>query len=306
MERDHHTLPFSRYLREAADKLSLPDDEIAGLLRPERIVEVSVPLRRAGKLELYHGYRVQHSSQRGPYKGGLRYHPAVDMDEIITLASLMTWKNAVANLPLGGAKGGIGVDPKQLSPTELEALTRAFTRRIADVIGPDKDIPAPDVNTNPQIMDWLRDEYEQIVGQAAPGVVTGKPLERGGSAGRVEATGRGGQIVLDTIVKKLGRAPTDLTVAIQGFGNVGVHLALALESAGYQVVALSDSTGGIYHPEGLRIEETYQAIHWRDEQLQKTCYCAPGSCKLDDCRMVSNEELLELDVDILAPAAIDN
>ena len=298
--------PVDGYLRTAASRLKLGDDELAVLLAPERIVEVTVPLERQGKIELFHGYRVQHSSRRGPYKGGLRYHPDVDLSEARLLASLMTWKNAVLDLPLGGGKGGIGVDPATLSSAELEQLTRAFTRRIAPVIGPEQDIPAPDVNTNPQIMDWIRDEYEGVVGHSALGVVTGKPLEAGGSAGREQATGEGGVTVLLQTLKKLGRAPTGMRVAVQGFGNVGAHLALALEREGFTVVAVSDSVGGIYHPEGLHVKETYHAIRWGGETLQKTCYCAPGGCSLEDCQVLTNQDLLELNVDILAPAAIDN
>lgn len=299
-------LAVDHYLKAAARHLGLAADELAVLSTPERTVEVTIPLERGGKTSLYHGYRIQHSSRRGPYKGGLRYHPDIDMHEARLLASLMTWKNGVLDLPLGGGKGGIAVDPTGLSKEELEALTRAFTRRIAAVIGPEQDIPAPDVNTNPETMAWIRDEYEKVLGKPAPGVVTGKPVEAGGSAGREQATGEGGVTVLLEVLKNLGKKPENLQVAVQGFGNVGAHLALALEREGFRVVALSDSHGGIYHPKGLHIEETYQAIHWRSEDLQHTCYCTPGGCSLEDCRALTNAELLELEVDILAPAAIDN
>jgi len=299
-------LSVDTYINEAARHLKLRPDELELLHTPERVIEVAVPLRRRGKTEIYRGYRIQHSSALGPYKGGLRYHPDVSMDEARILASLMTWKCAVAGLPFCGGKGGIAVDPSTLSEKELEALTRAYIRLIADTIGPDKDVPAPDVNTNPKVMAWIRDEYEKIVGKKAPGVVTGKAIEDGGSEGREEATGEGGAIVLAHIIKNEKFRMKNIRVAIQGFGNVGSHLALALERMGANVVAISDHSGAIYHPEGLKVHDTLNSVHWEGKKLARTCHCAAGGCKIDDCHKLTNQELLELPVDVLVPAAIDN
>jgi glutamate dehydrogenase/leucine dehydrogenase len=313
-------LSVDTYINEAAKYLDLKAGELEMLHTPERVIEVSLPLKRQGGIEIYRGYRIQHSSALGPYKGGLRYHPDICMDETRILASLMTWKCAVAGIPFGGGKGGIAVDPSTLSAKELEELTRTFVRRLADFIGPEKDVPAPDVNTTPQIMAWVRSEYEKIVSRGssvagrqsstkqikAPGVVTGKAIKDGGSQGREEATGEGGAMVLSHVVTSCKLKVASLKVAIQGFGNVGSHLALALERMGCRIVAISDCDGGIYHPEGLKIKDTLKSVHWDGEKLQNTCHCVPGGCKLDDCRKMTNEELLELDVDVLAPAAIDN
>ena len=299
-------LSVDTYINEAARHLKLRPSALARLHTPERVIEVSVPLRRGDNTELYRGYRIQHSSALGPYKGGLRYHPDVSMDEARILASLMTWKCAVAGVPFGGGKGGIAVDPSTLSEKELEALTRGFIRRIADFIGPDKDIPAPDVNTNPQVMAWIKDEYEKVAGRKALGVVTGKAIKDGGSEGREEATGEGGAIVLGKIAQELGFKNHELRIAIQGFGNVGSHLALALERLGCKIVAISDHDGAISHPEGLKVHDTMNSVHWEGKKLAHTCHCAPGGCKVGDCRRMTNKEMLELDVDVLVPAAIDN
>lgn len=299
-------LSVDTYINEAARHLKLRPGELERLHTPERVIEVSIPLKRKGITELYRGYRIQHSSALGPYKGGLRYHPDVSMDEARILASLMTWKCAVAGIPFGGGKGGIAVDPSTLSDRELETLTRAFVRRLSYSIGPEKDIPAPDVNTSPKIMAWVKDEYEKIVGRRSPGVVTGKSIEDGGSEGREEATGEGGAIVLKHIIKNAKLSIKNLRVAIQGFGNVGSHLALALERMGAKIVAVSDRDGAIYHPEGLKIHDTMNSVHWEGKKLTQTCHCAPSGCKLGDCHRTTNNELLELDVDVLVPAAIDN
>ncbi len=299
-------LSVDTYINEAARHLKLRPGELERLHTPERVIEVSIPLKRKGKVELYRGYRIQHSSSLGPYKGGLRYHPDVSMDETRILASLMTWKCAVAGIPFGGGKGGIAVDPSTLDEKELETLTRAFVRRLSYSIGPEKDIPAPDVNTNPKIMACVKDEYEKIVGRRSPAVVTGKSIEDGGSQGREEATGEGGAIVLKHIISNLKLKINNLSVAIQGFGNVGAHLALALERMGAKVVAVSDHDGAIYHPEGLKIHDTLNSVKWEGKKLTQTCHCAPGGCKLGDCHRMTNGELLELDVDVLVPAAIDN
>jgi len=300
----HQSTP-NRYLARAGKLLKINRDILNELLTPERVFEVSLPLKRRGRTETFFGYRIQHSSILGPYKGGLRYHPDVNLDEINTLAQLMTWKNALLGLPFGGAKGGITINPNDFSSLELEKITCIFTDRIADAIGPDKDIPAPDVNTNAQIMGWMRAEYEKIVGHSAPGIVTGKALDNDGSAGREQSTGEGGAIVLNKIVRRLHLNPKNLKVAIQGFGNVGAHIAIALERYGYKLEAFSDINGGLKHTGGLNAKSTYDAVH-NKTNLQNTCYCAPGNCRPQDCLRISNQEVLESDVDVLIPAALGN
>ncbi|HET7876587.1 MAG TPA: Glu/Leu/Phe/Val dehydrogenase dimerization domain-containing protein, partial [Methylomirabilota bacterium] len=246
-----------------------------------------------GELGTFIGYRVQHDNSRGPMKGGLRYHPSVDMDEARGLASLMTWKTAVVNLPFGGAKGGIAVDPKTLSPREVERLTRRFVQQIHDIIGPQTDIPAPDVNTNAQVMAWIMDEYSRIHG-FSPAVVTGKPVELFGSVGREEATGRGVVFAIEQFLGDLGGGPVaDRTFAIQGFGNVGSWAARFIHAAGGRVVAVSDSRGGVSNREGLDIPALL------DHRARKaTVRGFPGTDP------VSNEDLLALEVDVLIPAAL--
>src|SRR3989344_1625702 len=249
-------------LKKAAGHLELEPLLFAEMLHPDRTVNVSVPVvMDDGRVEVFEGYRVQHSNILGPYKGGLRYHPRVNMGEVEALAFWMTMKTALVDVPFGGGKGGITVDPKQLSEGELERLTREFTRKLAPVIGPTMDIPAPDVNTNPKIMQWIREEYEREIKSGNEekmpkgwydAVVTGKPVEKGGSEGRTEATGFGGGHVLLSYLTKIGKDPRGMTVAIQGFGNVGKHLAEGISAAGLKIVALSDSKGGIYIPGGIK------------------------------------------------------
>lgn len=299
------TISTDIYLKAAAKKLKVDSEKLAMFAVPERVIEVAVPITKGGKKQIYFGYRIQHSNILGPYKGGLRFHPEVDLTEVRILSSLMTWKNSLVGLPFGGAKGGIAIDPSTLNEKELEELTRAFTRQIADVIGPQKDIPAPDVNTTAQIMGWIRNEYEKIVGHKAPGVVTGKAIEDGGSQGRSAATGEGGVAVLKNIVEHMNLDPSKLTVAIQGFGNVGSFLAVGLEREGFQIQAISDAEGAITHKKGLNAWETFEEIHKNRHKLADTCRCKPGKCCLDDCRKLSNADLLESDVDILIPAAVD-
>ena len=277
------------------------------LKRPQRIIKVNIPLKRDnGKLEIYEGYRVQHNNFLGPYKGGIRYYPEVDEDEIKTLALLMTLKCALVNLPLGGAKGGIKIDPKTLSESELERLSREYVRKIYDFIGPDKDVPAPDVNTNAKIMDWMIDEYLKIRGRDDSylrATFTGKSIENYGIEGREEATGKGGEIILELLVKKLN-LEKPLRVAIQGFGNVGYNLAKFLFAKGYKIVALSDSKGGIYSEEGFDPELVMKCK--QEKGLISGCYCRGSVCDVSFGKDITNEELLELDVDILVPAATEN
>ncbi|MEM2744421.1 MAG: Glu/Leu/Phe/Val dehydrogenase, partial [Nitrososphaerota archaeon] len=283
-------------------------DEIFEILKlPQRIIKVNIPLKRDnGKLEIYEGYRVQHNNFLGPYKGGIRYFLQVDEDEIKTLALLMTLKCALVNLPLGGAKGGIKIDPKTLSESELERLSREYVRKIYDFIGPDKDVPAPDVNTNAKIMDWMIDEYLKISGRDDSylrATFTGKSVENYGIEGREEATGKGGEIVLELLVKKLNLEKS-LRVAIQGFGNVGYNLAKFLFAKGYKIVALSDSKGGIYSEEGFDPELVMKCK--QEKGLISGCYCRGSVCDVSFGKDITNEELLELDVDILVPAATEN
>jgi glutamate dehydrogenase (NADP+) len=284
---------------EDAERLAQADDESLRMFeilhQPKRTVEVQVPVKMDdGTWKLFHGYRVQWNDARGPFKGGIRFHPQVDMDEVKALAFWMSIKCAVVDIPFGGGKGGVTVDPKALSMGEKERLTRAFTRAIAEVIGPDRDVPAPDVNTDPWTMDILADEYAKIVGHAEPAVVTGKSVDKGGSKGRGIATAQGAYYVLQVYKDKVG-LPDQSCVAIQGFGNAGQTLAEIMYRDGYRVVAVSDSRGGIHHPDGLNIPElvSYKKIKGSIEGFM-------------DTRPLTQEELLTVDCDILAPAALEN
>ncbi|OGF23726.1 glutamate dehydrogenase [Candidatus Falkowbacteria bacterium RIFCSPLOWO2_12_FULL_45_13] len=271
-------------------------DELEILRRPDRVIEVSLPvIMDNGKIKVFTGYRVQYNNTRGPYKGGLRFHPQVNLDEVKTLAFWMAIKCAVADIPYGGGKGGIAVDVKTLSLSELERLTRAYTRGFADFIGPNIDIPAPDVYTNPQIMAWLMDEYSHIKGENTPAVVTGKPVEIGGSLGRETATSLGGFYVLEQVLAKLKIAKHKVSLAVQGFGNVGMNFALIAQAAGFQIVAVSDSGGGLYNEKGLDLKAVLA-------HKQKT------SCvkNFKSAKNISNEKLLELPVEVLVPAALEN
>lgn len=302
--------------REQLDKVaklvSLDEGVRAHLYYPERVLEVSVPVvMDNGRTEVFAGYRVQHNSARGPYKGGLRFHPAVDMDEAKALAFWMTMKNAVIDVPYGGGKGGVAVDPKKLSTGELERLTREFTRKLAPIIGPEKDVPAPDVNTNGTVMSWIVDEYSKIVGSPTPAVVTGKPVDKGGSEGRTEATGLGGMYALMSLLPHIThKKPAELTVAIQGFGNVGSYLARYLVEQGFKVVALSDSKGGIYIPGGIPDIDAVERCK-EEKGMLAGCYCVGSVCDIAhrdqlNGKDITPSEILELPVDIVVPAALEN
>jgi len=272
---------------------------------PKSCLEVSVPLRRDdGSLEFFRGYRVRHDDTRGPTKGGLRYHPSVTLDEVKSLAFWMTFKCAVVGIPFGGAKGGISVNPKELSPMELERLSRGFIRRIADFIGPDVDIPAPDVYTNERIMGWMMDEYSMIRRKHSPAMITGKPVSMGGSVGRADATGRGAYYCIRELAKKTGMEPSETKIAVQGFGNAGQHVARLLHKDGYRIVAVSDSRGAIHRPDGFDIPSL---IRTKEETRHvKAVYCDGALCRSIDADNITNAELLELEVDILVPAALEN
>lgn len=291
--------------QKAARIAGMDEKTLNFVLEPDRTIEVKIPLQRKRGIEFYKGYRVQHNNKRGPYKGGLRYHPQVDMEEAKRLALLMTLKCAVMNIPFGGGKGGIAVDPQSLSEEEREALTRAFVRQIADVIGPHKDVPAPDVNTNPKIMDWVVDEYAKITGKKELAVVTGKSLGNGGIAGREKATGLGGAIVLREYLTSIKKDLSKTTVAIQGFGNVGAHIARILDAWGLKVRALSESSGAVYHEDGLDVDEAFRQT-LRTEILENVCFCKGTTCHMKSCDFIDNEALLTSDVDVLIPAAIDD
>ena len=278
----------------AAAKLQLSEELKQLIKTPDRELRVELPIiMDNGKLNTLIGYRVQHNNARGPNKGGIRYHADVNLDEVRALASLMTWKTAVVDIPFGGAKGGIAVDPAKLSAGELERLTRVFTQKIDCIIGPSEDIPAPDVNTNAQVMSWMMDQYSRRHGHT-PAVVTGKPVELGGSAGREEATGRGVCIALREAAKTHKIDLKKTSVAIQGFGNVGAHTARILEEElGAKVVALSDIKGGVYNPRG---------IHFRD--VMQNVSESGSVAGLKGAAKISNNELLELKCDVLIPAAL--
>jgi glutamate dehydrogenase (NADP+) len=255
------------------------------------------------------GYRVQFNNARGPYKGGIRFHQDADLEEVKALAALMSVKTAVVNIPFGGAKGGIRIDPKKLSRTELQRMSRAYMHAIAKEIGPDTDIPAPDVNTNPQIMAWMRDEYEKITKGYAPAVITGKPMSYGGSRGRDRATARGGFFILKELAKIEAVDLSEMRVAVQGFGNAGAEIATFLHNAGAIVVAVSDSQGGIYSPVGLdplRIQKYKKKTGSVRGQYCEGSVCDIERLKMDETQVISNEDLLTIDCDILIPAALDN
>lgn len=294
-------------LATAATLMKLDSATNEVLKNPDRVVEVSLPVRMDdGTLRVFRGYRVQHSNLRGPYKGGLRYHPKVDLNEVKALAFWMSMKCAVVGIPMGGGKGGITVDPKKLSSAELERLTRAFTRAMKDVFGPDRDVPAPDVNTNPTIMGWIMDEYSQLVGAPSPAVVTGKPLSLGGSLGREEATGQGGFYVLDELAKRLHLQPKKTTVVVQGFGNVGYHFAKLAHQAGYRIIGLSDSHGGIVDIRKTGMDPDHVMAQKKSKGVIGGMYCVGTVCDGEHYKAVTNEKLLETPCDILVPAALEN
>lgn len=286
-------------LDQAARQLGYSENNYRFLKYPEREMQVSVPIQMDdGDFRVFEGFRVQHCSVRGPYKGGIRFHPQVEMNEVRALAAWMTLKCAVVGIPYGGAKGGICVDPGTLSPTELERLTRSYTAHISPILGEMQDIPAPDVGTNAQVMAWIMNTYSGLSGHAVPGVVTGKPLSVGGSLGRQEATGRGVMLCTEQLVKKLDLTPSQCRVAVQGAGNVGLAAARLLAERGYKILALSDVSGGVYCETGLDLPDICKYLADRTAMLCH--YDAPN------VRHITNQELLTLDCDILIPAALEN
>lgn len=309
-------------LDRAAEFTKIDKEAIERLRHTKAVLQVSIPVRMDdGSLRIFQGYRVRHDDTRGPTKGGIRFHPGVTLDEVKALAFWMTCKCAVVGIPFGGGKGGVIVDPKQLSRMELERLSRGFIGQVADFVGPETDIPAPDVYTNAMIMGWMMDEYSKIHRQRIPAVITGKPIPLGGSLGRDDATGRGAYYCIKELEKLKDWQPTDIRVAVQGFGNAGQHISRLLHADGYRIVAISDSRGGIYRAEGLDIP---RAIKLKQEgQMVGRVYSERSVCDCPVCgdaeseckcttndpatgESISNADLLELGVDILIPAALEN
>jgi glutamate dehydrogenase/leucine dehydrogenase len=283
-----------KQLEYIGEILNLDKNIIEFLKHPKRTLEVSIPIRMDdGTIKVFKGYRVQHMDARGPYKGGIRYHPDVTLDEIKALAMIMTWKSAVVDIPYGGAKGGVICNPREMSINEIERLTRRYTAMIADIIGPFRDVPAPDIGTGPREMAWIMDTYSQLHGYLIPEVVTGKPLSVWGSEGRLEATGRGVAICTRESLKIFNlRNPS---IAIQGFGKVGYYAATSLYDMGFKIVAISDSKGGIYNKNGLN---PYKVMEYKNKNGKVIGY--------ENSKDITNEELLKIECDILIPAAIEN
>ena len=287
-------------LDDVAQRLNLAPGIHAILRQPERQLTVSVPVMMDdGSIKVFTGYRIQHSSARGPCKGGIRYHPEVNLNEVKALAALMSWKCAVVNIPYGGAKGGVECDPAQMSEDELCRLTRRFTAMIMPIIGAKRDIPAPDVNTNPQTMAWIADTVSMLERRTVIDIVTGKPIPLGGSLGRKEATGRGVAIATAELLKRKQQELSETTVAVQGYGNVGSHAATILEEMGCKIVAVSDISGGLYNPQGLDIAGINEHVANHPRRLLEG-YQAPG---VDN---ISNADLLICDTDVLIPAALEH
>ncbi|MDP7069060.1 MAG: Glu/Leu/Phe/Val dehydrogenase [Candidatus Peribacteraceae bacterium] len=308
-----NSTPYTRFqttLHKVLKKLKLEDGQNTLFDLPQFVHKENISIKKDdGKEERYHAFRVQYNNARGPFKGGIRFHEDADEDEVKALAALMAIKTSVVNIPFGGAKGGVQVNPKNLSSSEVQQVSRAYVQAFSENLGPDIDCPAPDLNTNADIMAWMRDEYEKITKTYSPAMITGKPLSFGGSIGRDTATARGAFFIIQEMVDRLALDPGDMKVVVQGFGNAGSHMAQLLHQAGYIVIAVSDSRGGIYIPEGLdpiRIDK-----YKHKTGSVKGEYCTESVCdvdrmKLDNVQEVTNEELLELECDILIPAALDN
>jgi len=283
-------------LNQTAELIGLDEQSLDRVSKHDRLVEINFPLQMDdGSQVIFTGYRAQHNNSRGPYKGGIRFSPRVTEEEVKALSMWMTWKCAVADIPFGGGKGGVVVDTKKLSVEEKERLSRAYIRSIFEIIGPQKDVPAPDMYTGPEEMIWMMDEYSKMVGQTSSAVITGKPVDQGGSKGRTEATGLGGVFVLNKLAEKESLESDQTTVAIQGAGNVGRHFALNAKKNSYQIIALSDSSSGIYNSDGLDVNK---ALNYKNENGSFDGY--------PDANEIDNSKLLTLPVDVLVPAAVEN
>ena len=294
-------------VKRAADVLGLSAEMLTRLNTPDRVLEFELSVRMDdGTEKKFPAWRVQHNNALGPYKGGIRFHQDSNLDEVKALASLMTWKTSLMGIPYGGAKGAVVVDPRSLSARELEELSRSYVRAVAQYIGPDKDVPAPDVGTNAQIMEWMVDEYEKIVGKPSPAAFTGKPIEKGGSHGREEATGFGGYVIIKEYMAHKAFADTgeNITAAIQGFGNVGQNIASFLYRHGLKIIAVSDSKGGLCEPEGINIPRLLEIKEKTGIIDRNKCYALSAHQML--CRDCSNASLLAIKTDILIPAALEN
>jgi len=287
------------YFDEAARVMNLNPSLKKALMEPDRVITVKLPVMVNGKLEVFQGYRVQHNNARGPYKGGLRYHPSVEMSEVTALAALMTWKCSLLNIPYGGAKGGIAVDPSKLNKKELETLSRAYIRAILPNIGPQTDVPAPDVNTDGQIMAWMVDEASTMVGHSMLPLITGKPIAFGGSLGRAESTGYGVAVVAAAALKKMGIELKNATVAVQGFGKVGAPAAHRMAEWGCKIVAVSDISGGKYCKDGLDMKALQAHVDKHPKHLIEG-FTGPGVVD------INNDQLLTCECDVLIPAALEN
>ncbi|MBB5022703.1 Glu/Leu/Phe/Val family dehydrogenase [Desulfurispira natronophila] len=294
------------WLQGIYETLSISPDTQRRLSQPKLTIHTHIPLRRDdGSLQFFSAWRVQYDDTRGPTKGGIRFHPSVCSSGVSNLSFWMTIKCAVMNLPFGGAKGGICVDPKTLSRLELERLSRGYIRSICDIIGPERDIPAPDLNTNPLIMGWMADEYAQIQRRQAPAVITGKPLGLGGSHGRTSATGYGALQVLNQWCQRHAKKPQQTTVAVQGFGNAGYYFARRAHEMGYGVVAISDSHNAIYSASGIDPQTVWDQKQQK-RKLGESIYCTTPVCETEAVEVLSKEQLLELPVDIMVLAAMEN
>ncbi|MBI1862655.1 Glu/Leu/Phe/Val dehydrogenase [Candidatus Microgenomates bacterium] len=305
---------------KTSKRLNVSDEVISKLLNPNHIHTVDIPvIMDDGRTEIFRGYRVQHNNVLGPYKGGIRFHPQVSQEEVQALATLMSIKTSVAGIPLGGGKGGVVVDPRKLSRLELEHLSRAYVDKLFMHIGEDTDIPAPDVNTTPEIMAWMTDEYVQHMKSETEtpnpshkqlsewaAAFTGKPVHLGGSLGRTEATGRGGVIALVALLAKLGRSKESLTIAVQGFGNVGYYFSKLASEQGYKVVAVSDSKTGIMLKDQAELDVVATLQCKTEKGALGECFCESGACRIDGGKTLMNDELLTLPVDVLVPAALEN
>lgn len=293
-------------LERAAAHSGIRPELVARLRQPMRTLEFSLPVEMDdGSTKVFHGYRVQYDNTLGAFKGGVRFHEQVDLDEAKALAFWMTMKTAAVGVPFGGGKGGVTVNPKQLSRGELERLSRAWVRAAFPNLGPDVDVPAPDVNTNPQIMAWMADEYNRLAGRPTPAAFTGKPIEAGGARGRETSTAYGGVSILEALTKHSRKLSPGATVAIQGFGNVGFHTARLLHAAGYKVVAVSDSRGGIYDKRNGGMDPEHVMTRKRERGMIDGVYCVGTVCDSANYQRISNEQLLELNVDVLVPAALE-
>lgn len=303
-------------IKKVGEAMKLSSDVIDRLITPDVIHEYNISSTIKGKKTILKAFRIQHNNALGPYKGGIRFHPGVSREEVQALATLMSIKCAVAGLPYGGAKGGVVVNPKDLTEKELENVSKSYARAVSNVIGPELDVPAPDVNTNPMIMKWMIDEIMQISQKSKvesrklkqlSATFTGKPVKNGGTLGRTEATGRGGVIILEALLEKLKRSKKGVTVAVQGFGNVGYYFAEIAKERGFSIVAVSDSKGGIVensYEESLDPKTILECK--KNKGTLAGCYCVGGVCDIRKGKIITNSELLELPVDVLVPAALEN